>query len=387
VNTKPISFAFLPYALLFMALSAFAVVQPNYSWDLVGYIGSSVNSSNPERVYQETFEAIRTIKENKYLQLENPYRADVAANPYHFGQQLPLYSIKPVYVALIQGLHRSGVPYPKSAVAISAASNFILALLLWFWMSSYLGGWSRFAACTLIMLSPNLLELSRWATPDALSTLLAAVGLYLILGRKRYFWCCAILVLDVWVRTDAVVLAGIVMMFLLLGRKIDFLQFVSLSILALGSYFVIDHYSGNYGWSVLFYNSFSGGVVAPGETAVHVSFAAYLRQLVKGSYLALTEGSIAVYALLTGLAVWLKKSSPYSQMAAVVLGSRLVSYALYPNGDQRYTAVLYVMIPVALVLAVSSEIADRLGQRPVAANASSSTGNAPIFESESVSHR
>jgi hypothetical protein len=65
-----------------------------------------------------------------------------------------------------------------------------------------------------------------------------------------------------------------------------------------------------------------------------------------------------------------------------------VSYALYPNGDQRYTAVLYVLIPVALVLAVSSEIADRLGQRtPIAANASSSTMNAPILESESVSHR
>jgi len=70
------------------------------------------------------------------------------------------------------------------------------------------------------------------------------------------------------------------------------------------------------------------------------------------------------------------------------LGSRLVSYALYPNGDQRYTAVLYVMIPVALVLAVSSEITDRLGQRtPVAANASSATMNAPIFDSESLSHR
>ena len=38
-------------------------------------------------------------------------------------------------------------------------------------------------------------------------------------------------------------------------------------------------------------------------------------------------------------------------MAAVVLGARIVSYLLYPNGDQRYTAILYVMVPVALVIA------------------------------------
>jgi hypothetical protein len=388
VNTKPFTLAFVPYALLFLALSAAALAQPTYTWDLVGYIGSSIDSSNPEFLHQETFGAIRSIKENKNLQLENPYRADIAANPYHFAQQIPLYSIKPVYVALIKGLHHFGVSYPRSAVSISAASNFLLALLLWFWMSPYLGSLPRFAACVLIMLSPNLLELSRWATPDALSTFLAAVGLYLILGRKQYFWGCAALVFDIWVRTDAVVLAGIVMMFLLLRRRIDFPQFASLSILALGSYFVINRFAGNYGWSVLFHESFSGGLVNPGEALTHVSLVAYLRQLVKGSYMVLTEGSFAVYALLAGFALWLKKSSPYSQMAAVVLGSRLVSYALYPNGDQRYTAILYLIVPVALLLAVSSEIADRGAQKiAMTPNAASAAVNAPMFESEPVSHR
>jgi hypothetical protein len=388
VNKNPITLAFVPYALLFLALSAAALVQPTYTWDLVGYISSSINSSNPESVYQQTFEAIRPIKSNKNLQLDNPYRADVVANPYHLAQQIPLYSIKPVYIALIKGLHHYGVSYPRSAVAISAASNFLLALLLWFWLSPYLAGLPRFAACTLIMLSPNLLELSRWATPDALSTFLAAVGLYLILGRNQYFWGSAALVLDIWVRTDAVVLAGIVMMVLLLRRRIDFLQFASLSILALASYFAINHFSGNYGWSVLFQQSFAGGIVDPGETAVHISLKAYLFQFVKGSYLALTEGSFAVYALMAGLALWLKKSSRYSQMAAVVLGSRVVSYALYPNGDQRYTAIMYLIIPVALVLAIGMDIAERAAQKTALAPASAGVPTInPLFEQESVSHR
>jgi hypothetical protein len=366
VKKNPLTLWFALYVFLFAGLSAFALVQPTYTWDLVGYIGSSVDSSDPQFVYQQTFTANQPIRSNKGIQLENPYRVDVAANPFHFAEQLPLYSIKPAYVALIKALHRFGLPYPKSAVVISAASNFGLAMLLWFWLSSYVEGIVLFGACTFIMLSPNVLVLSRWATPDALAMFIAAAGLYLILGHKRYFWGSALLVLDVWIRTDSIVLAGIVMLVLLLGGKLELLEFACLSVLALASYFVIGHYSGDYGWTVLFYNSFLGGVTSPGETVLHVTGKMYATQVLKGVYLLLTDGSFALYALLGSLALWLRKPSPYSQMAAVVLSARAVSYLLYPNGDPRYTAVLYVMVPVALVIAVNAEISERLSPRTAA---------------------
>lgn len=372
------------YLTLFAGLSAFALRQPSYSWDLVGYIGSSISSSDPQTVYREAFAAIQPIRSDKGIQLENPYRVDVAANPFHFAEQLPLYSIKPAYVALIKALHRLGLPYPKSAVVISATSNFALAMLLWFWLSSHVEGVLLFVAGTLIMLSPNVLELSRWATPDALAMLVVAAGLYLILGRQKYFWGSALLVLAVWIRTDSVVLAGIVMFVLLLRGRLEFLQFVSLSALALGSYFVIGHYSGDYGWSVLFYNSFFGGVPTPGETILHVSMKMYLAQVAKGMYLLLVDGSFALYALLGCLALWLRRSSPYAQMAAVVLGARVVSYLLYPNGDPRYTAVLYVMVPVALVVAVSAEISARVSPRMAAEIPAGEPTNAAALHRESV---
>lgn len=365
MKKNPLTLWFVLYIALFLGLSAAALAQPTYSWDLLGYIGSSVDSSDPQIIYHETFAAIQPIRSNKGIQLENPYRVDVAANPFHFAEQLPLYSIKPGYVALLKALHRFGLPYPKSAVMISAGSNFLLAMLLWFWLAAYLESFVLFGVCSLIMLSPNLLELSRWATPDALATLLAAAGLYLILARQKYFWGSALLVLDVWIRTDAVVLAGIVMFVLLLRGKLDFLRFASLSVLALASYFVIGHYSGDYGWKVLFINSFFGGVPAPAEAVLHVSAKMYVAQVLKGVYLLLVDGSFAIYALLACLALWLRKSSPYAQMAAVVLSARAVSYLLYPNGDPRYTAVLYVMVPVALVIAVSSEISDRFSARSI----------------------
>jgi hypothetical protein len=345
-------YAVIPYVCLFLLLSAYAVLQPEYSWDLLGYIGTSVDSTDARTIHDVAFDAIRPFAAKQGIQVDNPYRADVAANSYHFAEQLPFYSIKPLYIALIKGEHRLGMPFPRAAVAISAVSNFLLAMLVWHWLSAYLGGIPLAACCALIMLSPNILELSRWATPDCLATLVAALGMYLILERNLYFWGCSFLMIDIWVRTDVLVLAGIVFLTLLLRGKLDFPQFVSLSFLSLGSYFAINHFAGNYGWTALFYNSFLGGLTTPGETLVHFSRSAYLHQVVRGAYLWLISGSFALYLLLGGLAIWLHRSSLYTELVAAVLAARAVSYALYPNGDQRYTAVLFVLVPIALVIAV-----------------------------------
>jgi hypothetical protein len=346
----------IPYLCLFLLLSVWAIRQPHYTWDLLGYVGCAVNSTDPKVIHDVAFDAIRDAPSDEDIHADNPYRKDVTANPYHFAEQLPFYSIKPVYVASIKVLHQAGMPFQKSAVAISAASNFLLAVLLWQWLAAYLSGWSLAAACTLIMLSPNILVLSRWATPDCLATLVAAVAFYLVLERKSYFWGSSILLLDVWVRTDALVLAGIVFAVLLITRKLDIMQFAALSLLALGSYVTINHFAGNYGWPALFYNSFMGGLTAPGEAVIHFSWSAYVHQLVRGAFLWLISGSFALYVLLGALAISLNRTSMYSYMCAAVLAARALSYLLYPNGDQRYTAVLFVLIPVFLVIEIRSKI-------------------------------
>jgi len=346
----------IPYLCLFLLLSVWAIRQPHYTWDLLGYVGCAVNSTDPKVIHDVAFDAIRDAPSDEDIHADNPYRKDVTANPYHFAEQLPFYSITTVYVASIKVLHQAGMPFQKSAVAISAASNFLLAVLLWQWLAAYLSGWSLAAACTLIMLSPNILVLSRWATPDCLATLVAAVAFYLVLERKSYFWGSSILLLDVWVRTDALVLAGIVFAVLLITRKLDILQFAALSLLALGSYFTINHFAGNYGWPALFYNSFMGGLTAPGEAVIHFSWSAYVHQLVRGAFLWLISGSFALYVLLGALAISLNRTSMYSYMCAAVLAARALSYLLYPNGDQRYTAVLFVLIPVFLVIEIRSKI-------------------------------
>jgi hypothetical protein len=376
----------IPYLAFFALLAVWAVLQPQYTWDVVGYVGASIDSTNPESIYQQTFSAMKPILSNAAnteVQPNNPYRADVAANPYHFAEQITFYSIKPVYVDLIRGFHRAGLSYPKSAVAISAVSSFALAVLLWLWLSPYLAGLPLVACCTMIMLSPNILGLVRWATPDCLATFIAALGFYLILERKVYFWGCAVLMCDIWVRTDALVLAGVIFFVLWVRAKLDFPQFASLCILSLGSYFAINHFAGNYGWPVLFYNSFLGGVTAPGEIVIHVSKSAYIHQIVRGAYMWLISGSFALYLLLGGLAVWLNRASLYSDMVVATLVTRVICYFLYPNGDQRYTAVLFVVIPVALIIGVCRSmlaVSDSFDEQRFATNVSGTQHPAPAAD-------
>ena len=82
-------YAAIPYLCFFLLISAWAVVQPQYTWDLVGYIGASVDSTNAQTIHDVAFAAIKPIASDKEIQPDNPYRADVTANPYHFAEQLP----------------------------------------------------------------------------------------------------------------------------------------------------------------------------------------------------------------------------------------------------------------------------------------------------------
>jgi hypothetical protein len=374
----PKRFAYMkfPYLCLFALLSAWGILQPQYTWDLLGYIGSATNSTDAVVIHDTAFGAIRGVRSTDDLKVDNPYRVDVVANPYHFAEQLPFYSIKPLYVALIRGLHGAGLPFPRATVTISAVSNFVLAIVLWFWLAPYLNGLGTAAACTLIMLSPNILVLSRWATPDSLATAVAAIGLYLILERKAYFWGSAFLLFNIWIRTDALILAGLVFALLFFLGKLDLTQAATLSFAALASYFAINHFAGNYGWPALFYNSFLGGLVAPGETLVHISISAYFHQVVRGTYLWFIFGAFPFYLLLAGLGVWMNRSSIYTYMAVTTLVARTISYVLYPNGDQRYTAVIFVLIPVALVIAISRTM-DRMSQADSRGTVSASDEVAP----------
>ena len=58
---KRAAYLIVPYLCFFALLSAWAVLQPQYTWDLLGYIGCSVDSSDPRAIHRVAF-ATRSLE-------------------------------------------------------------------------------------------------------------------------------------------------------------------------------------------------------------------------------------------------------------------------------------------------------------------------------------
>lgn len=361
---------YIAFYIVCCALAAcIAVTRPIYGWDALAYIAAAQSTTDPLRIHSVAMGEMRAepadlnnISENRKADSGNSaaaFAADMEANPYHFAEQLPLYSIKPLYVIAIKFFHAIGFRYKQALILPNAISFFLLALLLWKWLSRYLQGITLMICCMIVIFSQEVYVLARTGTPDCLSLLFVTTGLYWILEKHAYSAGMCFLLISIWVRPDTIVLAGIVLTMLVVTRQIDAYSAVAFSGLALLSYWVINHVAGGYGWTELMHNSLITPITNPADISVAFGPRLYLRYLAIGSGHILAS-SIFSYFLVGIVVCRILKLNEYRDMLLVVLLSRCVSFLLYPNPEHRYMSVLFVFVPVCAVIALSRFIsADR----------------------------
>jgi hypothetical protein len=202
------------YFLLVTGLASYAYRYPDNAWDMLGYMGviASWRTTDATSIHEEAYSAIHS--KPKYAALAgndatSEFHRDVAHDSVHFVQQLPFYSVKPLYCIAAAGLHRAGFSLPGSLLMISLFSFICYALLAWVWLRKYLmDPW-----CTifsgLLILTPPLFHLGRIGTPDALELLLLVSGLYLMLEHSKAAAGCTLFLVAIWVRPDAIVFVGL----------------------------------------------------------------------------------------------------------------------------------------------------------------------------------
>ena len=157
--------------------------KPHFNWDLIGYVGAaySFTSRDAESIHGATFTDIaQNVPAETYAALTtgSPFRSAIAEDPKRFAQQLPFYSGKPVYPALM----RLGAEFGYSLTAVSAvipqAAYCLIALLVYLWLGRHYAPLLAFVAASLLVSMPFVLELARYSTPDALSTLVILVACF-----------------------------------------------------------------------------------------------------------------------------------------------------------------------------------------------------------------
>jgi hypothetical protein len=278
---------------------------------------------------------------------ENP-RAEASSvldSPEHLGQLEPLYAIRPLYLKMIEAVARRGVPIQRAINLVSVLSLFGIGLVLL--------GWTRRPFyCALVLATPAISGLGRIGTPDALSSLLLLLSTW-VLVRGRVFPGVLLLLVSVWSRTDNILFVILILVWLAGTGKLSVSHAALLSLVGVASVLVINHFSGNYGWSVLLRYSFIGGR-SPAEIAAHVSLRDYI--IVLGRGVEGIGGQETTLWTLLGLAAWrwLPKGLPSRQVLVPVALAAMARFLLFPTAEDRYFAWAYVIVGACFIEAIGN---------------------------------
>jgi hypothetical protein len=262
-------------------------LNPYYNWDSLPYTAlAQVSSADPVVLHAAAYSTIDAEAPlNVSREFHSPerypnYRGDMATNPWHFAEQLPLYSVKPLYILILAAIRRAGPSALKAARLVSLFSYAMLGSVLFLWLRRYAGTFLAAVGTCLVLSTAEFLGTGAETTPDAFFAALAFLGLYLIFAESKLFLGLCLLGLLPLVRSDGLVVVALVLIYLV-WKAPAFRARHALIILGTEGlvYLILGRLAGGYSYQKLFYHSFVERQLAPAETTVHLTAGEYLHAL------------------------------------------------------------------------------------------------------------
>ena len=352
------------YLLVAAAVTVWGALKPDYDWDVLGYMAAALSweEADKKQIHDKVYAIAQTaMPEAAYRELvsRGPYRQDMYANDAHFAQQLPFYSIRPLFVASIYLLHKLGINLAQAAGIISALSYFLIAVILLLWITKYIDGIYGVGLALFLILSPPMLMTARLTTPDALSAALVIAAVYVLAEKRSLTGSGVLMLLSLFVRTDNIIFVLLLFGYLVLfGRhelSLSVPRFALIVAAAVLTYLTIHLAAGNYGWSTVFHHTLVEFINDPADHSFTISPTTYLKALRAGLSF-LVAGSMMIFLFFGLLAYYLsarKKAHVqdiYSHLALILGLSVLLRYALFPAIFDRFFVAQYMLIAVTLVI-------------------------------------
>jgi hypothetical protein len=358
--------------------------NPLYNWDMIPYAAQALlfQNHNLKAVHDEVYSAMKAqVPGAMYDSLtRGPYLSGVAKDESEFAEQLPFYSTKPLYVMAVYLSHRLGFNLAEATVVPSVLSYALLGVLVFVWIGQFIAGFYRAVFSALIVFSPPVILLARLSAPDALAALTIMGGIYFLVEKQWPAVGSALLLLSILARTNDLIIVVLIFGYLAFwGTKELRLGYAKSGVLACTgvlTVLVINHFSGFYGWRMLFYTSVLGHLTTPAETLVRVSPRAYLGAVKQGFFAMALKGFQSSFALLGFLAIYLLRDEPssvspyetsaaksivrlrvYRHLAIGLLATIPLYFLLLPSAglwfiEERYFSPQYLFLAVACVAAV-----------------------------------
>jgi hypothetical protein len=261
--------------------------NPYYNWDSLPYSALvQVNSSDPVTLHRAAYglidaEAPEQISREFHSPERYPnYRGDMAGNPWHFAEQLPLYSVKTFYILVLKAVHSLGPSTLTAMRMVSLLSYAILGVVLFLWMRRWAGSLLAAVGTCFVLSTAEFLGTGAETTPDAFFAALSLLALYLIFAEKKIFPALCLLAVLPLIRSDGLVLLALVLAYLIWRSPgFRFRDAGGIMTAELLVYFVTGRLAGGYGYEKLLYHSFVRRQLAPAESVVHLSLGEYFHAL------------------------------------------------------------------------------------------------------------
>lgn len=367
---KTLSLIVFAVSLSLAALRAYR--YPEYSTDGLSYVANVVamHGAGVKEIHDTVYRAAKaeipvlafahlTGNDATAPAMENDSFRDRATNSYHFAEYLPCFAIRPIFTEFVYVLHYwFGVGLLTSIVLIPAVSYWLMGWLVLGWLCRYVAAETAALLSIALMLTPPLWDLPRSTTPDALSALVVLSAVFLLFEQRKLLPGLILLIASVYVRTDNVILVIFVLAYLSIAESdLRVAHAAVLSVVAIGSVALINHFAGDYGPKMLYYR-IEHVPTAIGEFVPSFGVHDYLRDLRMG-----IAGALHGYYIpfiLMGLVGLLRRAS----LAIVGLTIVTLLYAaahliIYPVAETRYFGVFFAAMGIATASAVSAKASER----------------------------
>jgi Gpi18-like mannosyltransferase len=362
-SRRPITWAAALCLLAALMVSNLWWAKPYFNWDLIGYIGTShsFTSSDVERIHQATFADIaRNVPTDDYTALASgsDYRLAIAADAELFAQQLPFYANKPVYPALMLVMSKLGYTLTGASVVISQVGYCLIVILVFVWLSRHYAPLPAFVVASLVVSTPFVLDLARYSTPDALSTLVILLACFVFTEAKRPTLTATVFVLSVLVRPDTALLAIVFPLVMWRSKRMALFACVAAIGTTLLLTLLVSTYFGSYSWHTLVHHGFVERLEEPATTEVAIGILEYLSILAGGSHPVSMRGLSYSFLLFLVLGfvvlrltlINLSKSAARFQMLTAMMIFVVGRWLVFPGEAERTLASFYVVVLLLLLI-------------------------------------
>jgi hypothetical protein len=339
-------------------LSWFVWSRPSYLfWDVLCYSAlAGSKSADPIQLHDmayavaESHFADDVVKELEYGPVDGDYRRDLYLNPWHFAEQLPFYSVKPVYLLAIRGGTLLGLDILTSMRLVSVLPYFALGVVFYLLLAHTIDPVYSALGSVLTMASWPFLDAGLLPSPDALLASVAIAGLLLVFTHKKYLPGLCLLSIAPFIRTDGLVLLVIAVAYLL-WKTPEFPKHLAIALVV----FVVvvkaalDTFGGAYRYDVLFYHSFVHRLGGPREAHVRLTLTDYARAMKKFISDSI-ETERPFFGFYGVLGLMSPRRNPNSWgLCLIGVAYYAAQVALFPEHQSRHFLISFVLIAYRLL--------------------------------------